>query len=91
MPVPRYTPQETVRRGKEWYENTIRPALDLTRNFGKRLIINIETGDYEVDDDSLAATHRLLAKDPDAQLYGMKVGFPAASKRGGSWPASVKR
>lgn len=91
MPIPRYTTQETVRRGEEWFERAIRQEVDKPENFGKRLIINIETGEYEMDDDSLVATHRLLAKDPDAQLYGMKIGFPAASKRGGSWPATVKK
>ena len=81
--MPRYTPQETARRGEEWFEHTIRLEVDKPENFGKRLIINIETGEYEMDDEAIDATHRLLAKDPDAQLYGMKIGFPAASKRGG--------
>jgi hypothetical protein len=91
MPIPRYSSEEFARRGKEWYERKIRQEVDKPENFGKRLIINIETGEYEMDDDSLAATYRLLARDPDAQLFGMKIGFPAASKRGGSWPVTVKR
>lgn len=78
-------------RGREWYERQIRQTVETPDNFGRRLIINIESGEYEVDDDSLAATHRLLARNPDAQLFGMKIGFPAASKRGGSWPATVKK
>ena len=91
MPVPRYAAKEMACRAREWFDREIRQKVDTEDNYGKRLIINIETGEYEVDDDSLAATHRLLAKDPDAQLYGMKIGFPAASKRGGSWPVAAKR
>jgi len=91
MPVPRYNSEEFARRARGWYERGIRTKVDTPENFGKRLIINIETGEYEMDDDSLAATERLLDRDPDAQLYGMKIGFPAASKRGGSWPAATRK
>ena len=90
MPTPRYSPEETVRRGKEWYDREIRPKVEAD-NFGKRLIINIETGEYEIDEDSLVATRRLLARDPDAQLYGMRIGFPAAAKMGGGWPRATKK
>lgn len=90
MQTHRYSLEEAVRRGKEWYERQIRAQVEAD-NFGRKLIINIETGEYEIDDDSLAATHRTLAKDPDAQLYGMRIGFPAAAKMGGGWPRNTKK
>lgn len=39
--------------------------------------MNVETGDYEIDDDGLAASRRLLARDPDAALYSLRIGYNA--------------
>jgi hypothetical protein len=91
MPTPRYCAEEFSRRGHDWYERKIRAQVDTPENFGKRLIINIETGEYEMGSDAITPTDRLLAKDPEAQLFGMKIGFPAAAKRGGAWPSSLKK
>lgn len=88
MPIPRYPLEEFSRRGLEWYETVIRPQVE-DGNFGKRLIIDIETGEYEMSDDDREATMRILSRKPDAQLFGMRIGYPAMSKRGGAW--NVKR
>ena len=84
MGHPRYSDDEIAERGEEWYERKIRHEIG-EDNMGKALIIDIETGEYELDDDSLAATHRALAKHPGAALYGMRVGYPAMARIGGSW------
>jgi hypothetical protein len=84
MGHPRYADEEISRRGKEWYDRYLRGKVE-EGNRGKALIIDIETGEYEIDDDGLAATHRALAKHPDAALYGMRIGYPAYAKLGGSW------
>ena len=84
MAHPRYTKEEIAQRGKEWYEREIRPKVE-EGNTGRILIIDIETGDYEIDDDQLAAAHRALAKHPGAALYGMRIGYPALGKIGGRW------
>ena len=47
------------------------------------MVIDIETGDYELDADDLAATKRALAKRPGAVLYGLRIGSPAAYRLGG--------
>lgn len=47
-------------------------------NTGKFVVIDIETGLFEMDPDDLAATQRLLAKRPDAVLYGVRIGYPTA-------------
>jgi hypothetical protein len=86
MGHPRYTKEEIAQRGKEWYERGIRAKVE-EGNTGKILLIDIETGDYEIDDDQVAAAHRLLAKHPDAALYGMRVGYPSLGKIGGGWAA----
>ena len=50
MGHPRYSSDEIVRRGQEWYEREIRSKVE-EGNKGKNLIIDIETGDYDLDDD----------------------------------------
>lgn len=74
MPHPRFTNEEIARRGEEIYAERLRESLE-KEHFGQVVIINIETGEYEIGRDSLAANHRALTKDPSAALYGIRVGF----------------
>lgn len=80
MPVPQYSPQETARRGKEWYERSVRAQVE-EGNFGKVLVIDVETGEYELGDGHLTVARRAFSKKPEAQLYALRIGFPALSKR----------
>ncbi len=75
MPVsrPRYSKEEFARRGDEIYERDIRLLIE-PENEGKFVVIDIETGDYEVDADELGASDRLLSRRPDAQMWMMRVG-----------------
>jgi hypothetical protein len=84
MGHPRYSKEEIIRRGEELYQKQIRPKVEKS-NLGKILVVDIETGDYEIDDDHLRATDRALAKHPDAALYSVRVGYPTLGKIGGGW------
>ena len=75
MPHPRFTNEEIARRGEEIYASRLRDALEKEYT-GQVVIIDIESGEYEIGTDSLAANKRALAKHPDAALYGLRVGFP---------------
>ena len=77
MPYANCTPEEIEARGEEIYARQIRPRVEAGNN-GKYVVIDIETGRYEIDDDDLQATTRLLAKPPEAVIYGMRVGYPTA-------------
>lgn len=46
-------------------------------------MVDIESGDYEVADDDLSASDRMLARKPDARLYGLRVGRDYAYRLGG--------
>ena len=83
---PRYSKVEFARRGDEIYERKFSPILE-RGNEGKFVAIDIETGAYEIDDDELAASDRLLARVPDAQIWLRRVGFRYA-RRFGSLPRS---
>ena len=82
MPYANYPPKEVSSRGEAIYEQQIRDKVE-TEHQGKFLVIDIETGEYEMDADDLMATKRLLAKRPDAILYGLRIGFPTAYRIGG--------
>lgn len=82
MPYTRFSSQQVESRGEAIYRQQIRGLVEQT-NRGKYLVIDIETGDYEVDDDDLEATKRTLAKRPGAVLYGLRIGYPAAYTLGG--------
>ena len=82
MPYPNYTAEEVAKRGEAIYEQQIRAQVE-AENKGKFLVVDIETGEYEIDKDDLAATKRALAKRPNAVLYGLRIGHPTAYRIGG--------
>lgn len=82
MPYAKYSPEEVELRGEEIYEKRIRRNVE-TGNQGKFVVIDIETGAYEVDEDDLQATKRALAKRSEAVLYGVRIGYPTAYTLGG--------
>ena len=84
MPYAHYTAEEVASRGEALYEQRIRPHVEATHR-GKFVVVDIETGDYEIDADDLAATKRALAKRPDAVLYGVRIGSPTAYRLGGGF------
>jgi hypothetical protein len=77
VPHPRYSSDEIVERGQALYDQQIREKVEPQQN-GKFLVVDIETGEYEVDSNSVAALERATAKHPDPALYLVRVGFPTA-------------
>jgi hypothetical protein len=71
---PRYSKEEFARRGDEIYERDICPKLR-PDDKGKFVLIDIETGAYEIDANELAASDRLLARYPEAQVWMVRVGY----------------
>jgi hypothetical protein len=82
MPQPQYTSQEIARRGEEIYQREFRDKLEPTHT-GKFLVIDIDTGDYELDADEVAALQRAMARNPDGARYLKRIGFAAAHRLGG--------
>ena len=73
---PRYSKEEFARRGHEVYESQVRSQIE-EGNHGKIVAIDIETGAFEVADDSLTAAKQLLIRFPDAQIFGIRIGHRA--------------
>lgn len=79
---PRYSKEEFARRGEAIFEQNIHLALK-GENENKFVAIDIETGDYEVEANELAASDRLSARHPGAQIWLRKVGSRYAHRFGG--------
>ena len=85
MLQPRYSKEEFARRGTEIYERQVRPQVE-EDNQGKIVAIDIETGAFEVAEDLLTASDRLLARCPNAQTWFVRIGHRAVHRFG---PRSV--
>ncbi len=74
---------EVARRAKHLYESIIRQQVEMEGNIGKMVIIDIETGDYEVDETGLKAARNLSKKNSNARLFGIRIGYNVAVSFGG--------
>jgi hypothetical protein len=72
----RYSKEELAQRGQALYESSIRQQVE-TGNEGKIVAIDIETGDFEVDETVMAATDQLFERQPDAQPWTLRIGHSA--------------
>ena len=84
MGHPRFSGEEIAQRGEALYEHTLRDTVETEDNIGKIISMDIETGDYEIGEDLLEPAFRLLAKRPEAALYGKRIGYNAVVAVGGS-------
>jgi phosphate uptake regulator len=75
--------EEVAKRAYQLYESIIRQKVETEENIGKMVIVNIETGDYEVDETGLQAAKNLQAKSPYARLFGIRIGYNVAASFGG--------
>jgi hypothetical protein len=76
-----YTTAEVVRLGREIYERKVRALVKVTHD-GEFVVVDVSTGDWEVDEDDVAASARVLARNSDAVLYVARVGRRAAYRLG---------
>ena len=81
----KYSAEEVVRRGQQLYDTQIRDRVE-TAHKGEFLVLDIESGEYEVDTDDIAASKRAKANHPNGILYALRVGFPAAYRLGATSP-----
>ena len=88
--LPRYSREETARLGLEIYERDIRPAAEATHR-SEYAAIDIETGIYETDPDDFTATEKLLARQPNAQIWLVRIGYAATYRIGGPRSAAKRR
>ncbi|HET9928225.1 MAG TPA: hypothetical protein VFQ09_05405 [Rubrobacter sp.] len=74
--------EEFARRGDEIYDRVVAPRLK-EDDLGKFVLLDIDSEDYEIDQDELAASDRLLARNPGAQVWFTRAGSRYARRFGG--------
>lgn len=81
--------EEIGRRGEEVYERSVRAKVEGEAggaNDGRFVVLDVDTGDYELADEAVVATARLRSRRPDAVFYLKRVGHRAAFRmRGGGF------
>ena len=82
MTTDRNEVEEMAERGQEIYDERIKALIDLDVHYGKFVVIDVETGDYEIDKRDIVAVKRLRERRPGAMTYAIRVGFPTAYRFG---------
>ena len=77
-------PSDIAQHGEALYEKTIKQHVE-PQHVGKYLVVDVETGEYEIGSDYIQPTERLLAKRPDAPLYALRIGYRAIGRIGGRY------
>ena len=77
----RHSLDELATLGGDIFNRQIRPKLR-PEDDGKFVAIDVETSDYEVNEDDYAAVMRLRARKPEADIWLMRAGYPAAYRMG---------
>ena len=68
-------------KARDLYENGIRQKVEAD-NLGRYIVIDVDSGDYEVGDDHMALTDRLFARHDNPSLYLLRIGHRAAGRIG---------
>ena len=71
-------------RGRAIYRKKIRHLVE-PHEHGRIVVIDVNSGDYEVADRDADATARLVARHPDAVTWAERVGYPAVYRMGGGY------
>lgn len=83
LPHLRYSKEEFARRGNEIYESQVRSQVE-QGNHGKIVAIDIETGAFELANDTMTASDRLLKRYPEAQVWCVRIGYKGVHRFGAS-------
>ena len=75
-------------RGEQIYATQIRPQVTAADE-GRFVVIDVKTGDHEIDAQHLNALERMLARHDAGSLYSIRIGYPAAYKLGGHMISEV--
>ena len=72
-------PEDAESFGKSVYERKVRPTLSgAAEPIGCYLSVDLDSADWDLDADLLKAARRLRERRPDADVYTIRIGYPAA-------------
>ena len=61
-------------RARAMYQQ-LRSTVETEDQIGKVIALDLDSGDYEIDEKLLPAADRLRSRRPQANLYGMRIGY----------------
>ena len=76
-----YRKEEVAQLGDEIYRSQISEEIK-AGNFGKYAAIDVETGAFEIADDTMVAVKQLRARIPNAQIWMVRIGYRAVHRFG---------
>jgi hypothetical protein len=89
-----YEPEEVGRLANDLYDKRLRAQVETEGNIGKIIVIDVETGNYEIDADGLVAGSRIREKHPELNpraLFAIRIGFNAVFAIGGAVTRTAPR
>lgn len=78
-----YTNAEIAQRGQALYEQQIRERVEADHK-GEFLVVEVDTGDFEMDAAAVNALERAHIKHPNGALYLIRIGHRSAYSLGGN-------
>ncbi len=81
MATTKRTLDELASLGGSIFRQQVEPALR-SEDDGRFVAIDVETGDYEIDQDDYAAIARLRSRRPAADVWLMRAGYPTTYRMG---------
>jgi hypothetical protein len=73
---------ELGKRARKLYEQLQR-KVETPENIGKLIVMDVESGDYEIDELGIEASQRLQLRHPGATLYAFRIGYKTVESFGG--------
>ena len=66
------------------YETTFRHIVETPENIGRMIIIDVNSKDYAIDSTGSVAASQLYARQANAELLGIRIGYEVAASLGGA-------
>ena len=77
-----YKPGEVTDLAREIYQEKIKPLVE-PQEQGKFIVIDVVSGDYEIDEEIVEAFDRMKTRRPESVAGGLRIGHRAAFKMPG--------
>ena len=78
-------PDDIVGRGDAIFRDQLEPHIGHVEK-GMFVVIDVESGDYEIGERDVEATSRLMERRPAAMTHAVRIGYPTAYEYVGLWP-----
>jgi hypothetical protein len=68
---------DRTQKAEELYRR-LRPEVETPDRIGQMIVMDLDSGDYEIDSDGIKASYRLQRRHPDSRLFALRIGYLTA-------------